>query len=387
MSGNATAEETDVSRSTFKLREGTEEETTVYETVADEDGPTVVVVGGMHGDEEAGYRAANYVREWAIGAGTLVTIPRANARAVERGTRNGPDGVDLNRQFEVGERPGTELAREIWNLVRRYDPDMLIDLHESRGIYRDDQDPGLGQAVFHSQQQKAYDEAEEAVRYVNRNHVSNPRYLFKKSLATGPDMPPYGLLIYKASYDLGATSHLVETYEEAGGVDKRVGWQLQIVRQLINDLLSGDSDEEVDDEPGGDEPEDDTGGDDSDGDAGEGDGSDGDGGDDGSGGEPNQGPTARIETNPANADELDLSSDDVVTLDGSASSDADGEIASYDWNVEGLGKIANGGGSGDTVDVTFTGCGEMLVTLTVTDADGATDTAQVTLSTLPPIRE
>jgi PKD repeat protein len=64
-----------------------------------------------------------------------------------------------------------------------------------------------------------------------------------------------------------------------------------------------------------------------------------------------------------------------VQFDGSASADADGTIASYEWD------FGDGGSSTDAEPLyEFDTAGTYEVTLTVTDDDGATDTASVTIS-------
>jgi PKD repeat protein len=70
-----------------------------------------------------------------------------------------------------------------------------------------------------------------------------------------------------------------------------------------------------------------------------------------------------------------------ISLDGSGSSDPEGEIASYIWDY-GDGKS----GSGETTTHTYIDEGEYIATLTVTDAANATDSATsgVTISLLPP---
>ncbi|WP_311136462.1 succinylglutamate desuccinylase/aspartoacylase domain-containing protein [Natronosalvus halobius] len=91
---------------------GTDRETTGYVTQAEVDGPTVVVLGGVHRNEVAGYTAAGKIADWEITAGTLVTIPEVNVAAIERGTRTDEEGTDLNRQFpEGGSHEPTSLAR------------------------------------------------------------------------------------------------------------------------------------------------------------------------------------------------------------------------------------------------------------------------------------
>jgi hypothetical protein len=76
--------------------------------------------------------------------------------------------------------------------------------------------------------------------------------------------------------------------------------------------------------------------------------------------------------------ETDGSGDEVVTLDGSGSSDPDGTIVSYEWSDNG-GQIATGVSPTVTLDV-----GTHTITLTVTDSDSLTDTDSVTITVQAP---
>ena len=107
---------------TDTLLPGTEHETPVFTVEGERDGPTALVVGGMHGDERSGYLAAEAMLEWSVDAGRVVVLPRANRVAIQRDSREG-EGGDLNRQFPPGAEPPTELARAIWSLVERESPD------------------------------------------------------------------------------------------------------------------------------------------------------------------------------------------------------------------------------------------------------------------------
>ncbi|WP_368409364.1 extracellular catalytic domain type 1 short-chain-length polyhydroxyalkanoate depolymerase [Halorussus gelatinilyticus] len=99
------------------------------------------------------------------------------------------------------------------------------------------------------------------------------------------------------------------------------------------------------------------------------DGSDGgSGGDDG--GSDNAAPTAS-----ANASPTDPAVGTTVSFDGSGSSDADGSIASYEWDF-GDGATA----TGRTASHSYDSSSDYTATLTVTDDAGATDTASVTVS-------
>ncbi|WP_157974430.1 PKD domain-containing protein, partial [Lewinella sp. IMCC34183] len=87
-------------------------------------------------------------------------------------------------------------------------------------------------------------------------------------------------------------------------------------------------------------------------------------------------------TTPQNAPPVAVAQADVtqgpapltVNLDGGASTDSDGTIASYRWNW------GAGSASGVAPTVTFTDPGTYTVTLTVTDDDGARDTDEVTIT-------
>ncbi|WP_227014954.1 M14 family metallopeptidase [Natronorubrum aibiense] len=209
----------------------------MYQTAATADGPTVLVVGGMHGNEVAGYEAAGRIAEWQIDAGTLVTIPYVNAEAVEQQTRTGSDGVDLNRQFPEGEEPTTELAREVWNVVTHYDPDVVIDLHESIGIYAGGPVDGVGQAIFHSDSTETTDDAKQAADTVNQNHVDEPALEFTTDTFAKPENEPSGLLVHKAARDLDAQSFLIETLSRGPALETRINWHTQLVTNLTEEEL------------------------------------------------------------------------------------------------------------------------------------------------------
>ena len=75
-----------------------------------------------------------------------------------------------------------------------------------------------------------------------------------------------------------------------------------------------------------------------------------------------------------NITDSDNNGSELTTLDGSASSDPDGTIVSYDWSEGGV-SIA----TGVNPQVTL-GVGTHTITLTVTDDDGATDTDDVIIT-------
>ena len=79
----------------------------------------------------------------------------------------------------------------------------------------------------------------------------------------------------------------------------------------------------------------------------------------------------------ATADPSTVTVGDTVTLDASGSTDSDGEITSYEWDVDGDDEVE---ATGATNDYSYDSAGTYEATVTVTDGDGATDTATVTIT-------
>ncbi|WP_336360183.1 outer membrane protein assembly factor BamB family protein [Haladaptatus sp. ZSTT2] len=88
---------------------------------------------------------------------------------------------------------------------------------------------------------------------------------------------------------------------------------------------------------------------------------------------------AVITTDPENAENLDFDSGAVVTLSGNESSSPNGEIVSYEWDIDGDGEYER---TGETTEVELDYCGILEMTLRVTDETGATQTSSIELSTV-----
>ncbi len=149
------------------LLPGTAMETPLYIIESTEPGPVVMVVGGIHGDETAGYRAAERIISWEIDCGTLLVLPRANAPAVANRKRVSPGGSDLNRAFP-GSLRGTgtrRLAGAIYNVIQEYRPHWVIDLHEA-GQFERVSSGSLGQTIIQPEY-AAGDLAEQVVETLN----------------------------------------------------------------------------------------------------------------------------------------------------------------------------------------------------------------------------
>lgn len=211
----------------------------MYTIDAPTGGPTALVVGGLQGGEPAGVRAAKSLvtGDTEIDAGTLVVVPRANAVAVRRSSYAGPSG-NLNRLFPVGDRPESELARALWQIVENVDPDVVADLHSSGGVYHRSPD-GIGQVVFHSHGDRAAARTADVVSEVNREFDLPASREFWSEPIYFTSTSPSGMLVEKTSRDLGAESYLAEVYRGLP-LEERVAQLEAVAQELLDeaDLLN-----------------------------------------------------------------------------------------------------------------------------------------------------
>jgi predicted deacylase len=104
-----------------------------------EDGPTIVVLGGVHGDEYEGMAAVRAVfahLDPAVFHGTFLGVPVCNPPAFAAATRESPiDGLNLARIFP-GRPDGSVSERIADALTTRVlaNADFLIDLHSSGSL-------------------------------------------------------------------------------------------------------------------------------------------------------------------------------------------------------------------------------------------------------------
>ena len=233
------------STNTYKIREGTPDETEVVIIDSGSPGPTAVIVGGMHGNEPAGYKAPQKMRNWSIDEGKLVLIPKSDPVAIKRDTYSNDRG-NLNRQFPPGKDPKTPLARAIWKVITDHDADLVFNLHSSKGIYKSDVGPdGVGQAIYPTTADGAKEDATKAAAYMNRNYLGDSRadyYRFKRGNMIRGTRP---LLIHKVDADLHIPGFIVETTRYKTDLDTRINWTLHIVQYILSrhsiDRVSGET--------------------------------------------------------------------------------------------------------------------------------------------------
>jgi predicted deacylase/glutamine amidotransferase-like uncharacterized protein len=138
------------------LAADTEWQTPYYIIDSGRPGPVVMLVGGMHGNEPAGYRAAEQIRHWPTSRGVLVVVPALNVPGLEASTRNMPgieneDHRNANRNFPKTDAPDVAFTPPcigLWELTRWVRPDWCVDLHEGYDFHISNPD-SVGSSVIH----------------------------------------------------------------------------------------------------------------------------------------------------------------------------------------------------------------------------------------------
>ncbi len=184
-------------------------------------GPTVLVVGGVHGNEPAGFRAATQIQNWPITKGKLVVLPCVNRLGIAANMRWFPEHRndrslrDLNRNFPTVERPGpqTRLGKAVWEFVKQQKPDWVFDLHEGFDFHRVN-NKSVGSSVIAFPVNTGF--ASSLQRAVNADIRDNRQF----DLLTQSG-PASGSLARACEEQLGARSFILETTFKDQSLSKR----------------------------------------------------------------------------------------------------------------------------------------------------------------------
>jgi hypothetical protein len=100
-------------------------------------GHTLLVIGGIHGDEPGGYFApAILTRHYKITQGNLWVVPNLNIDSIIK-NRRGIYG-DMNRKFSSVKKSDKDyqIIQDIKKIIKDKQVDLLLNLHDGRGFYR-----------------------------------------------------------------------------------------------------------------------------------------------------------------------------------------------------------------------------------------------------------
>lgn len=120
-------------KSGFVFFEGTQYPLGVVFIQGETPGPTVMIQGGIQGDEPTGFLSAQILAESRVLKGNLIVVPRANVPSIHVHQR--AVNVDMNRRFDRDYNQFYEdrLARVVRFLLSQ--SSAFIHLHEGSGFY------------------------------------------------------------------------------------------------------------------------------------------------------------------------------------------------------------------------------------------------------------
>jgi len=112
---------------------GADYELNVYHIKGKKPGKTLLLIGGIQGDEPGGFLSADLYTDIELEQGNLIVVPRANFKSIIL-TDRGPDG-DMNRQFheEASNGPMTAVVKVLKNLMG--EADTFLHLHDGWGYH------------------------------------------------------------------------------------------------------------------------------------------------------------------------------------------------------------------------------------------------------------
>ena len=198
-------------------------------------GPTVMITGGVHGNEPAGASAANQIRTWSITKGTLIVVPFCAPQALDANTREIPGEGNLNRNFPGVGDPITattgSTAAALWAFARQAVPEWHIDMHEGIGIAGDEASTSVGSSIIHMNEKVTNAQVTKMLTAVNAG-ITDPAKKFSDLGSTGPIDTSFARATVTF---LGTRGMIVETTSTDQTLPLRVNQHRTAVSQFLMD--------------------------------------------------------------------------------------------------------------------------------------------------------
>lgn len=213
------------------LAKGTKYATKLYIIESGKPGPVVMIVGGVHGNERAGYTAAAKVKDWDIKKGTLLVLPQANVLAVDKKVRYISSQGDLNRDFPQSSVQSADntISKAIWSAVKKHKVEWLMDMHEGYDYYKNKSTSSVGQSLIYYPSSGTKKVASKIVNTLNGGISSSYK---KFSLL---QYPVKGSLARAAGQYLGVKGFIFETCDNPS-LSVRVNYQQKAARTMLKEL-------------------------------------------------------------------------------------------------------------------------------------------------------
>ena len=113
--------------------EDTDYELNVYRMYGKEPGNTLLLIGGIQGDEPGGFLSADHYADISLAKGNLIVVPRANFQSIVLNRRK--INEDMNRKFadEYKSNYETKIVAILKKLIA--ESNCLLNLHDGSGFF------------------------------------------------------------------------------------------------------------------------------------------------------------------------------------------------------------------------------------------------------------
>ena len=115
--------------------EGTDYELHIYKIYGKTPGKTMLLIGGIQGNEPGGFLSADLYADISLDKGNLIVVPRANFLSILMNRRQ--INEDMNRKF--GDDSRINFEKKIVSILKKLiaESDCFLNLHDGSGFYSD----------------------------------------------------------------------------------------------------------------------------------------------------------------------------------------------------------------------------------------------------------
>ena len=161
-------------------------------------GPTLLVIGGIQGDEPGGFTAASMlVTNYKVKSGRVWVVPNLNFESIIKRSR-GIHG-DMNRKFNALSKKDPEFdeVQKIKKIILSKDVDVILNLHDGSGFYKKKyinkmHNPNRwGQSIIIDQESMKSDKfgglaniANNVQQYINARLIDKDKFFYVKNTNT-----------------------------------------------------------------------------------------------------------------------------------------------------------------------------------------------------------
>jgi len=226
----------------------------VFKINGSEPGNTIMIIGGIQGDEDAGYLTADFYTNIRLKKGNLIVVPRANFPSIIKNSRQ--INQDMNRRFDT---PINEIEEDkVVSVLKKlmFESDLMLNLHEGSGFYSNtyisemENPKRFGQCiiadteVFYSKKYNKNLElkkmAERVIESVNKK-TENPRYWFRFNNHNTADIKTMHpeqrkSATYFALYEAGIPAFGLEISKVIKDTELKVRMHSMLINAFMNEM-------------------------------------------------------------------------------------------------------------------------------------------------------